>query len=133
MEVTKIYNNDGTLTFEGEGKSLATLQDYCLADRCEGSIFEALQEGEVIELADGLFVCDSELDLSPIPPERIKLFFLKKRVKTQSWVWGNINRLKRKFFYKPSGYISPDWDSDDDWQTAIEQYKALKKKKEANG
>ena len=78
-------------------------------------------------------MCDSELDLSsmPHPPaiiKRIKLFFLKKRVKTQSWVWGNINRLKRKFFYKPSGYISPDWDSDDDWQTAIEQYKALKKK-----
>ena len=131
MKVTKIYNNDETLAFEGE--SLATLQDYFLADRCEGSIFEALQEGEVIELADGLFVCDSELDLSsmPHPPaivKRIRLFFLKKRVKTQSWVWGNINRLKRKFFYKPSGYISPDWDSDDDWQTAIEQYKALKKK-----
>jgi hypothetical protein len=65
IKVTSIYNNNGTLAFEGE--NLATLQDYLLADRCEGSIFEALQPGEVIKLSDGessgLFELDEELDL----------------------------------------------------------------------
>jgi hypothetical protein len=48
IKITPIYNNNGTLAFEGE--PLATLQDYCRADRCEGSIFEALKPGDVVEL-----------------------------------------------------------------------------------
>lgn len=42
---------------------LATREEYQLADRCIGSIFEALQPGENIQLADGYFILDDDLDL----------------------------------------------------------------------
>lgn len=48
IKITQIFNNNGTLAFEG--KSLATLQDYCLALRCKGSIFADLNPGDVVEL-----------------------------------------------------------------------------------
>lgn len=59
--MTKIYIRDGVLSFEGD--RLATLEEYELADRCIGSIFEALKPGEKIELADGLFQIDEDLDV----------------------------------------------------------------------
>lgn len=66
IKVTQIYNNNGILAFEGE--SLATLQDYRLADRCEGSIFEAIHPGEVVALLDEtlgerLLEIDADLEL----------------------------------------------------------------------
>lgn len=42
---------------------LATCEEYRSSDRCVGSIFEALEPGENIQLADGYFVLDDELDL----------------------------------------------------------------------
>lgn len=58
---TKIYCNNGLLSFDGE--ALATSEEYALADRCIGSIFEALEPGEEVELADGQFTLDEDLDL----------------------------------------------------------------------
>lgn len=58
---TCIYSDDATLTFSGE--TLATKKQYELADRCTGSVFEALQPGENIKLNDGYFILDDDLDL----------------------------------------------------------------------
>jgi hypothetical protein len=64
---TKIFNDEGLLTFSTGGQNgdlpLASKEDYEQGDRCEGSIFEALEPGENIKLADGYFVLDEELDL----------------------------------------------------------------------
>ena len=58
---TQIFNRDGFLNFS-EG-ALASLEDFKSADRCIGSIFdESLEEGEMIELAEGIFVLDEDLD-----------------------------------------------------------------------
>ena len=62
---TQIFNDHGTLTFNAEGKQLplATKEEYELADRCIGSVFEALSPEEHIQLKDGYFILDDELDL----------------------------------------------------------------------
>lgn len=59
---TRIYSVNGTLTFEPQDK-LASKSEYQLADRCIGSIFEALKPGENIQLEDDYYVLDQELDL----------------------------------------------------------------------
>lgn len=61
MRDIKIFNKDGFLNFV-EGK-LASTEDYKKADRCQGSIFEALKPGYLIELQDGVFVLNKDLDL----------------------------------------------------------------------
>lgn len=67
--VTKILNRDGFLN-PSEGVH-ATKEDYEAADRCVGSIFEALEPGEIVSLVDGLFKLDSDLDLTPLEYEGI--------------------------------------------------------------
>ena len=42
---------------------LATRDEYETEDRCVGSIFEVLEPGELIELAEGVFMLDADLDL----------------------------------------------------------------------
>lgn len=46
-----------------QSNRLATREEYEAADRSIGSIFEALKPGENIQLADGYFVLDDDLDL----------------------------------------------------------------------
>ena len=57
-----IFSENGLLNFSG-GERLATREEYELADRCVGSIFEALHPQENIHLQDGYFILDDELDL----------------------------------------------------------------------
>lgn len=65
MKVTTIYNNNGTLSFSGE--VLATFQEYDQADRCVGSIFEALEPYEMVEVihngVPSIFEIDEDLNL----------------------------------------------------------------------
>lgn len=58
---TKILIQDGLLQFDGEGE-LATVDEYMLADRCVGSIFQALEPNETVELKEGCFQLDEDLD-----------------------------------------------------------------------
>ncbi|MEW6495315.1 MAG: hypothetical protein AB1589_22785 [Cyanobacteriota bacterium] len=58
---TYIYNDNDVLSFNGN--NLATKEQYELADRCVGSIFEALEPGETVKLVDGDFILDDDLDL----------------------------------------------------------------------
>lgn len=60
----QIFINEGTLTFDDEGRfPLATKEEYNLADRCFGSVFEALSPEEHVQLKDGYFFLDDDLDL----------------------------------------------------------------------
>ena len=84
MKVTSIYSNDGTLSFSGE--LLATVKEYEQADRCAGSVFEALEPEEIIELSiggggSGFYELDYDLDLIKDHTflERASIFLLKKR------------------------------------------------------
>jgi hypothetical protein len=54
----EIYTKDLGL----DGKRLATIFEYMLADRCVGSIFEGLHPGQKIILAEGEFELDEDLD-----------------------------------------------------------------------
>ena len=54
----EIYAQDLAL----EGKQLATINEYMMADRCVGSLFEGLNPGQKIFLAEGVFVLDEDLD-----------------------------------------------------------------------
>jgi len=45
-----------------EGEQLATINEYMTADRCVGSLFEGLNPGQKIFLAEGVFVLDEDLD-----------------------------------------------------------------------
>lgn len=57
----KILNREGFLNFvEGQ---LASVRDFNLADRCTGSIFESLNPGETVDLREGSFLLDEDLDL----------------------------------------------------------------------
>ena len=71
MKVTKIYSNDGTLSFSG--KILATVAEYTMGDRSIGSIFEGLEPRELIEITlQGLphiYEIDSDLDVIDLPNE----------------------------------------------------------------
>lgn len=65
---TQIFSNNGLLSFvtdseENEAFQLATREEYELADRCVGSIFESLVQGENIQLAEGYYILDADLDL----------------------------------------------------------------------
>jgi hypothetical protein len=64
--ITSIYSNNGLLCWNNQ-YSLATKEEYGLADRAVGSIFEALAPNEAIELAEGVFVLDEDLDPQPHP------------------------------------------------------------------
>ena len=66
MKITSIHYDDGLLCWDAE-KPLATREQYELGDRAVGSIFESLEPKEVVELKEGLFVLDDELDLTPNP------------------------------------------------------------------
>lgn len=58
---TQIFNKDGFLNFDGG--ELASKEQYELADRSVGSIFESLNPGEEVELVEGNFVLDEDLEL----------------------------------------------------------------------
>jgi hypothetical protein len=58
---TKIFSDVGLLAFNG--KYLATRYEYELADRCVGSIFEVLNPQEKIEIQEGVFTLDEDLEL----------------------------------------------------------------------
>ena len=60
---TQIFFKDGLLSFDVDGSVLATKEQYLLADRCVGSVFESLNEGEKIQLQEGVFELDEDLDL----------------------------------------------------------------------
>lgn len=59
MDITEIYYSQGDKEnlygLGWEGDRLATKEEFDLADRCVGSIFEALEVGEKIRLAEGVF------------------------------------------------------------------------------
>ena len=57
---TSLYFTDDLLSVDGD--TLATKDEYLLADRCWGSVFEALEPCERIALSEGIFELDSELD-----------------------------------------------------------------------
>lgn len=59
--MTQVFFNNGLLSFDGS--TLATVLQFNLGDRCVGSIFEALEQGEQVELKDGFYTLDAELDL----------------------------------------------------------------------
>jgi hypothetical protein len=80
-KITSIHCNDGLLSWDSE-YPLATKEQYELADRCIGSVFEALHPGEIIELEDGIFELDEDLDLKP--PSA-------KTVLNQALIWGRKN------------------------------------------
>lgn len=58
MKATQIFSG---LSFNGQ--ELASVNEYQLGDRCVGSIFEALEPGERVELEEGVFELDEDLDL----------------------------------------------------------------------
>jgi len=61
---TQIFSDGATLRFYGE--KLATKKEYELADRCAGSVFEALSPQDIVELEDGYFALDDDLDLTSV-------------------------------------------------------------------
>ncbi len=58
---TQILSDNGFLNFSTG--ALASREEYGTADRCVGSIFEALRPGESIQLKEGYFVLNDDLDL----------------------------------------------------------------------
>lgn len=56
----EIFIDDGVLSFTGS--QIASVDEYMEADRCVGSVFEALNPGEQIELIEGIFILDKDLD-----------------------------------------------------------------------
>lgn len=60
MEATAVYAHD--LGLESPSERLATIDEYMLADRCIGSFFEVLQPGGYVQLAEGVFQLDKDLD-----------------------------------------------------------------------
>ena len=104
MEATKIYNNDGVLSFGGE--VLATVKDFEQADRCAGSVFEALEPEEIIELSigcggvSGFYELDYDLDLirDHTFSERASIFLSKKRLNSSRGFLGTSTDLKENSF-----------------------------------
>lgn len=66
MQITSIYCQDGTLCWDSE-YPLATIDQYMFADQCSGSVFEALAIGEYVELEEGIFQLNENLE--PIKAE----------------------------------------------------------------
>lgn len=64
MMKTNIFYNSGLLAWNGD--RLATREEYELADRAVGSIFESLHPGEEIQLENGCFMLSDDLDLLPL-------------------------------------------------------------------
>ncbi len=58
---TQIFFKDGLLSFDGS--VLATKEQYQSGDRCVGSVFETFKKGEKVELQEGEFELDEDLDL----------------------------------------------------------------------
>ena len=54
------YSDEYGLGFDGD--RLATVDEYNQCGRDVGSIFEALEPGEVVLLSDGDYVLDADLD-----------------------------------------------------------------------
>ena len=48
---------------DAQDSRLATAEEFNQGDRCVGSIFEALDPGELIELIDGQFILGHDLEL----------------------------------------------------------------------
>jgi hypothetical protein len=60
---TQIFSDNGRLTWD-RSYPKASREEYLLAERCLGSIFEVLYEGEEVELEEGVFILAGEnLDL----------------------------------------------------------------------
>ena len=55
---TEIFIDLESSGLSWEGDRLATKHEFDLADRCVGSIFEALEIGEEVKLAEGIFKLD---------------------------------------------------------------------------
>jgi len=72
FEVTGIYWIDDALSFlpidKGDPSQLATLEQF--SDRSQ-SIFTELNEGEIIELAEGFFVLDANLNVQAIASQSL--------------------------------------------------------------
>lgn len=60
---TQIFWDEEGNQLAWDGDRLATREEYELADRTVGSIFESLHPGENIQLDDGYFILDDDLDL----------------------------------------------------------------------
>lgn len=65
-KITSIHYDNGLLCWDVE-KPLATKDRYELGDRCVGSIFEALEPEERVELKEGIFYLDEDLELCKHP------------------------------------------------------------------
>lgn len=63
--IISIYSNDGLLCWDNQ-YPLATKDEYMEGDRSVGSIFEALNPEEVIELSEGILTLDEDLDPQPL-------------------------------------------------------------------
>lgn len=61
-----IYSDNRFLNFSRTAR-LATKQEFLESDRCSGSVFEALEPGESIQLAEGVFTLDEDLDIPAAP------------------------------------------------------------------
>lgn len=76
--ITKIMIDDCKLTFN-DTNTLASVYEYETADRCVGSIFEALKAGDIVQLKEGYYRLDDELDL-------IKINGLESEIKSSYFV-----------------------------------------------
>ena len=63
MKIVKIFFNNGVIGWDG--RKLATRKEYEMADRCVGSIFDDLHPGENVQLSDGYYILDEDLNLIP--------------------------------------------------------------------
>lgn len=64
-KITSIHYDNELLGWDSD-KPLATKEQYEWGDRVVGSIFEALEPNEIVELVEGLFILDDDLDLIKI-------------------------------------------------------------------
>lgn len=58
---TQILSENGFLNFSTG--ALASREEYETVDRCVGSIFEALRPSENVQLKEGYFILNDDLDL----------------------------------------------------------------------
>lgn len=66
VSVSQIMFDEETLTLGWDGDRLASKEEYMNASRDVGSIFEALEPGEEIQLQEGFFKLDENLDLASL-------------------------------------------------------------------
>lgn len=60
--MTQIFNDDGFYNFS-TGELISSEELECDVPRDVGSVWEALEPGEVLSLADGDFILDKDLNL----------------------------------------------------------------------